>query len=79
VCWEFAIQHNKAFGFSSSRFGFDIVGTPNIPLKIEATDSLNPGKWAPILTTTINAEGTCQFTDPDFSTKTARFYRIQFP
>ena len=79
LCWNPAIQRDAAFGFTANRFGFNIGGTPNIPVRVEATTNLASAVWVPVTNATINSSGSLSFTDPASSTLPARFYRIVFP
>ncbi len=79
LCWNPTVQRDAAFGFASGRFGFNIAGTPNIPVKIETTTSLVAGIWAPVTNATINAAGSLYISDPSSSNQPSRFYRIVWP
>lgn len=77
--WNPTVQRDAAFGFSSNRFGFNIAGSTNIPVKVEATTNLMSGTWTPITNATLGTSGSLYFNDPSSTNKPARFYRIAFP
>ncbi len=79
LCWNPTVQNDAAFGFASDRFGFNIAGTPDIPVKVEATTNLATRIWTPVTTANLNASGSLSFTDPASSSLPSRFYRIVFP
>ena len=79
LCWNPAVQHDTGFGFASNRFGFNISGTTNIPVVVEATTNLSTGIWMPLLTNTLGTSGSLSFNDPSSTNYPARFYRIRWP
>lgn len=79
LCWNPTVQHDAVFGFSSNRFGFNIAGTTNIPVKVEATTNLASGVWTHITNATLNSSGLLSVSDPASSSLPARFYRVAFP
>ena len=79
ILWDPSVQPGSSCGFSSGMFGFNIIGTPQIPVKIEATTSLVSGVWIPITNTMIGASGTISFDDLDSPQYPSRYYRIVFP
>lgn len=79
LCWNPAVQSDSAFGFSTDRFEFNIAGTTNIPVAVEATTNLISGVWTPLTNTTLGAAGSFRFADPGSTNLPARFYRIVWP
>ncbi len=79
LCWNPTVQRDAAFGFASDRFSFNIAGTANIPVKVEATTNLISGVWTPVTNATLNSSGSLSFTDPASTSLPARFYRVVFP
>ena len=75
LCWNPTVQQDTTFGFASDRFGFNIAGTPDIPVKVEATTNLATGVWTPLTNATLGASGSIHFTDPS-TNKPSCFYRI---
>ena len=79
LLWNPTVQCDATFGFASDRFGFNIAGTTNIPVVVQATTNLATGVWMPLLTNTLGASGSLYFTDPSSTNMPARFYRIVWP
>ena len=64
---------------ASGAFAFGLAGTEGIPVCIEACDDLTTRNWTVLTNTTMSADGTLDFTDPDAATRPSRFYRVVFP
>ncbi len=79
LCWNPTVQRDAAFGFASGRFSFNIAGTTNIPIVVQATTNLSSGVWTPVTNATLNASGSLSFADPASTNSPARFYRIVWP
>lgn len=70
---------NGSLAMQQGSFGFNIAGTPGIPLVIEASTNPSRGPWVPVQTCTLT-NGAFHFTDPDCTNYySARFYRIRWP
>jgi BspA type Leucine rich repeat region (6 copies) len=67
-----------SLGVRTNRFGFNIIGTANIPIAVEACTSLRGGTWTPLQTCTLT-NGSIYFSDPDWTNYPSRFYRIRSP
>jgi len=67
-----------SFGVSQNQFGFNIAGTPNIPLVVEASADLAAGSWIPLQTYTLT-NGLLYFSDSQWRNYPGRFYRIRSP
>lgn len=79
VLWKPLIQANGAnFGVQSNQFGFDITGTTNIPIVIEACTNLAQPVWVPLQSMALT-NGLFHFSEPLKSDTPARFYRIGAP
>ena len=79
VLWNPLVQTDDgSLGMGTNGFGFNITGTTNIPIVVEAAPDVVGGNWVPLLTNTI-ATGSIYFSDPDWTNRTARFYRIRSP
>jgi hypothetical protein len=77
--WNPLIQTSgSSFGVRTNRFGFDIAGTANIPIVVEASTNLAGSVWVPLQTGTL-ANGSLYFSDPQWTNHPARFYRIRSP
>lgn len=79
LCWNPTIRSDAGFGFASDRFGFNIAGTANIPVTVEACTNLSAGVWTPLTNATLGAAGSFHFNDPSSTNLPARFYRIVWP
>ena len=60
------------------RFGFNITGTANIPVVIEASTNPFAGSWIPLQSCTLT-NGSIHFADPQMATQPGYFYRIRTP
>ena len=67
-----------SFGVQQNQFGFNIAGTPDIPLVIEAGGDLATASWIPLQTCTLT-NGLFYFSDPQWTDHPERFYRIRSP
>jgi hypothetical protein len=61
-----------------TQFTFDITGTTNIPIVLEATPDVRGGSWVSLLSGTLT-NGLLHFTDPSWTNYANRFYRIRSP
>jgi BspA type Leucine rich repeat region (6 copies) len=79
MLWNPRVQTMDAkFGVRQNQFGFDIAGTPGIPLVIEASADLPGGPWVPLQTCTLT-NGLIYFGDPQWTSYPQRVYRIRSP
>jgi hypothetical protein len=79
VLWNPAIPMNNAsIGVTNNTFGFHIVGTPSIPIVIEACTNLVNSVWTPLLTCNVT-NGSIYFSDGQWAALRRRFYRIRSP
>jgi hypothetical protein len=77
--WNPSIQTTKAsFGVRTNRFGFNITGTTNIPIVVEASVDLATASWTPLQACTLT-NGSIYFSDPQWTNYPARFYRLRSP
>lgn len=76
--WNPQIQTtNSNFGIRTNQFGFNLTGTTNIPIVVEATTNLS-GVWTPLLSGTIT-NGSIYFADSQWANYPQRFYRVRSP
>jgi hypothetical protein len=68
----------QSLGLQSNEFGFNITGTTNIPIVVEASANLATASWTALLTCTLT-NGSIHFSDPQWADYPARFYRIRSP
>jgi len=79
VLWNPQIQTSDAsFGVGPNGFEFNIVGTPDIPLVIEASIDLAAQSWIALQSCTLT-NGLVRFNDPQWANYPGRFYRIRSP
>jgi hypothetical protein len=65
-----------SFGIHSNRFAFIISWTTNVPVVVEACESLANPAWSPVATNTL-AGGWAYFSDPQWTNYPARFFRVR--
>jgi len=79
VLWNPLIQTGDgSFGVQNGQFGFNITGTPDIPIAVEASTSLANPVWTPLATMTLT-NGSVYFSEPLQTNTPGRFYRIGSP
>jgi len=79
VLWNPLIQaSSSSFGVSNDQFGFNVTGTSNIPIVVEACANLANPVWTP-LQTLLLTNGSFYFSEPFQPNIAARFYRISSP
>jgi hypothetical protein len=84
VFWNPQAQtSDDSFGVRTNRFGFNITGSSNLVIVVEACSNLANPVWTPIGTNTLNnfigTNGTSYFSDPDWTNYPGRFYRLRSP
>jgi len=78
VLWNPQIQASGAnFGMKNNQFGFNITGTPNIPIVVQASTGLPSSVWTS-LTNVLLTNGSYYFSEP-LQACPARYYRISPP
>ncbi len=79
MLWNPLIQTSDgSFGVRQNQFGFNIAGTPGIPLVIEASAGLPAVSWIPLQTCTLT-NGLLYFGEPQWANYSQRFYRLRSP
>lgn len=79
VLWNPSINSATAsFAMQSNHFGFDIVGSTNIPLAIQACTNLTSPTWTTVKVCTLT-NGSIRFSDSVSTNSFQQFYRIQPP
>src|SRR5262249_36076871 len=77
--WNPAPQtDDRGFGVHSNRFGFNITGTTNIPIVVEATTNLASGSWVALQNYTLT-NGSIYFSDSAWTNYPTRLYRLRSP
>jgi hypothetical protein len=79
VLWNPVIQASDGnFGVRNGQFGFDITGTTNIPIVVEACTNLANPVWTSLQSLTLT-NGLFYFAEQFQSNEASRFYRISSP
>lgn len=79
VLWNPSVQAGDAsFGVGTKGFGFNITGTANIPIVVEASTNPAAGPWLPLISLNLSG-GWFHFSDPEWTRYPARFYRVHTP
>jgi hypothetical protein len=68
----------SGFGVGPAGFGFNITGTADIPIVVEACASLANANWVPLQSLNLT-NGAFYFSDPNWTNYPARNYRIRSP
>ena len=67
-----------SFGVGTNGFGFNITGTADIPIVVEASTNLTAAAWVPLQSCTLT-NGLIYFSDPAWTNFPTRAYRIRSP
>ncbi len=79
ILWNPLIQTgNGNFGVQNNHFGFDITGTPAIPIVVEAATNLANPVWTRLTNVTLT-NGLFHFSEPAQPSTPNRYYRIASP
>jgi hypothetical protein len=79
VSWNPQAQTSDGgFGVQSNQFGFNITGTSNIVVVVEACTNLVNPVWQSLQTNRLTG-GTPYFSDPQWTNFQGRFYRFRSP
>ena len=79
VLWNAQVQTGGAsFGVRTNRFGFNIIGTSNLVVVVEACTNLANPVWSPLQTITLTGSPV-YFTDPQWTNHNRRFYGLGVP
>jgi len=79
VLWNPQAQTaDGSFGVLNNQFGFNITGTTNIPIVVEANTNMANANWTPLQSCLVT-NGSIYFSDPQYRNYPSRFYRISFP
>jgi hypothetical protein len=84
VLWNPQAQTDDgSFGIQTNQFGFNITGSSNLVIVVEASTSLASPVWSPVSTNTLNTfigtNGTSYFSDPQWTNYPERFYSFRSP
>jgi hypothetical protein len=79
VLWNPLIQANGTnFGVTNNQFGFNITGTNNYTVVVEACTNLACPVWTPLQTATLT-NGSFYFSDPQWTNYSSRYYGLGLP
>jgi hypothetical protein len=79
LLWNPTIQAGGAsFAVTNNQFGFNVVGTANIPIVVEACDNLASPVWSPLQAVALT-NGLYYFGEPLQTNAAGRYYRISSP
>jgi hypothetical protein len=67
-----------SFGVLTNGFGFNLTGSSNLVIVVEASTNLANPVWTPISTNTLTT-GSAYFSDPQWTNYPGRFYRLRSP
>jgi hypothetical protein len=77
VPWNPQVQTNAgSFGMRTNQFGFNIAGTSNLVIVVEACTDLSQPVWQSVQTNKLTS-GSAYFNDPQSMNYPARFYRLR--
>ncbi len=84
VLWNPQAQTGDgSFGVQSNQFGFNITGSSNLVIVVEANTNLSNPTWTTVGTNTLNTftgtNGSAYFSDPQWTNYPGRFYRFRSP
>jgi hypothetical protein len=84
VLWNPQAQtRDGSFGVQANQFGFNITGSSNLVIVVEACTNFSNPAWLPVSTNTLNTfigtNGTSYFSDPQWTNYPGRFYRLRSP
>jgi hypothetical protein len=79
VLWNPEVQMDDgSFGVQNNLFGFNITGTNNYTVVVEACTNLANPVWTPLQTVTLT-NGSVYFSDPQWTNYPNRFYGLGLP
>ena len=70
------LNNGPSFGVQANRFGFVISWARNLSVVVEACTDLTQPVWSPVGTNTLT-DGSSYFSDPQWTNRPARFYRLR--
>jgi hypothetical protein len=77
VLWNPQAQTSDgSFGVQKNQFGFNIMGSSNLVIVVEACTNFSNPVWQPVQTNTLTS-GSAYFSDPQWTNYPARFYRLR--
>jgi hypothetical protein len=68
----------QTLGVRTNKFGFNIIGSSNLVIVVEACTNLANPAWTPVGTNTLTG-GSSYFSDSQWTNYPGRFYRLRSP
>lgn len=78
VQWNPQVKNDASFGILNNRFGFNITGSSNLVIVVEACTNLANPVWVPVQTNILSG-GSAYFSDSQWTNFPGRFYRFRSP
>jgi len=78
VLWNPHAQNDASFGVQNNQFGFNITGSSNLVIVVEACTNFSNPVWQSVATNTLTG-GSSYFSDSQWANYPARFYRFRSP
>jgi len=79
MLWNPQIKTRDAsFAVRTNKFGFNITGTTNIPIVVDACTNLASPVWQPLQSCTLT-NGSVYFCDSKWTNYPTRLYRLRWP
>jgi hypothetical protein len=79
LLWNPQVQTSDPnFGVRTNQFGFNITGTSDLVVVVEASTNLANPTWYPLATNTLTGDS-FYFSDPQWTHYPGRFYRLRWP
>lgn len=72
------LANDPTFGIRNNQFGFTVTGANGTEVVVEACASFTDPAWSPLSTNVISG-GSWYFSDPQWMTYPARYYRLRSP
>lgn len=77
--WNTLIETSRAnFGVQNNQFGFNITGTNNFTVVVEACTNLASPVWTPLMNVTLT-NGLFYFSEPLQTNSSGRYYSLEMP
>ena len=78
VPWNPQVPNDASFGVRTNQFGFNIAGSSNLVIVVEACTNLANPVWQ-VVSTNVLTGGLSYFSDPQWTNYSGRFYRFVSP
>jgi hypothetical protein len=78
VSWNPQVRNGASFDVQTNQFGFNIAGSSNLVIVVEACTNLANPVWQ-VVSTNVLTGGLSYFSDPQWTNYSGRFYRFVSP